>query len=605
MLIKNVLRPTSLQHHFVPRYDKTFTEHFITLLNPLRRWLQLPVPQRMVILGKKPLLLLVPAFVLLAGGLLLAQDADSPKPGWFDKVKRAVGLGKEEQTPPPAPPPQSKPAETKPKPKPKSKTTQSKPTPTVTKSSKSPPKPAPKPLAKPESKLQPTPPKEETPPHAAVPATAKTSASSTPLPPMGPPDWRPMGPPPPSEWVVKAVPVPSVTTKPPVVTPEQAAAAVTAASTPTESKTGTMESAFTPPVKIPSKDMSLDSEFATLGQDDEPAPATKAAPSAPPVKEPDPIVQNLPAAPAAWQIYSYNGMDWVTAESIHSFYRFSEFKVSGEQLWFRNPTMYLKGRIGSQDMLINNIKFVLSYPITTIKGKACFSRIDLSKLLDPVIRPWLITQGQPFDTVIVDAGHGGHDSGAKGVYGYEKQYTLQLAHAVKAALIKRGFKVVLTRQDDRFISLGGRAQFANSIPNSIFISLHFNSSGSAASGIETFALTPQGSASTAMGTRDWDSRSFTGNVRDAENIALATAVHAMVIHRYKLIDRGIKRARWSVLTGCNRPGILFEGGFVTNSKDGALIASPAYQTGLANAIGDALVRYQAALFSRTAQKSFR
>lgn len=360
----------------------------------------------------------------------------------------------------------------------------------------------------------------------------------------------------------------------------------------------------------------LDSEFATLK--DEPAkpaatppapPATKPpatapapAPSAPPVPA-KPPAPSLPSnVAAAWQIYDFGGQDYVTAESMHKFYRFSEFKVTGDHVWFKNPTLIMKGRVGSLDMLINNIKFVLSHPVRNINGKVCFSRLDLAKLLDPVIRPWLITQSEPFDTVILDAGHGGHDSGAKGLYGYEKDFTLKLAESTRAALLKRGFKVVMTRQDDRFISLGGRVRFANAVPKSIFISLHFNSASTSASGIETFALTPQGGSSTAMGARAWDDKAFTGNVRDAENIALATAVHAMVMHRFKLIDRGIKRARWSVLTGCTRPGILFEGGFVTNQAEGRLIASQLYRDQLGNAIADAVTNYRAALHPRTVQQ---
>ena len=565
-------------------------------------------PPRMISLRKYALPTLFVATMVAVGAAFGAEEGE--KKGWFDKVKRVVGLGKKEDAPPPPPPPEPKKEEApKPKPKPKaaplstktkgstsSKSTSTKSKPAATKSvTKETPKPQMK--APTEEKAPPPAPKD-----AKSSDKPKTEATTAQVPPMGPPDLSPMGPPVPKELIVKAGAVPKVNAPTiPVTEPEAARmATVSSAEEPTK------ESAFTPPVPSVNAgvDMNLDSEFATLKNDDQPAPKSGGKTSEP--EPPEPVVtQNLPTAPAAWQIYQSGGMDWVTAESIHSFYRFSEFKVTGEQLWFRNPTMFLKGRIGSQELLINNIKFVMSYPITTLKGKACFSRVDLSKLLDPVIRPWLITQGRPFDTVILDAGHGGHDSGAKGIYGYEKQFTLQLAHAVKAALIKRGFKVVMTRQDDRFISLGGRAQFANSIPNSIFVSLHFNSGSSAASGIETFALTPQGSSSTSMGTRDWDNRAFTGNIRDAENIALATAVHAMVIHRYKLVDRGIKRARWSVLTGCNRPGILFEGGFVTNSKDGSLIASPTYQSGLAAAIGDALVRYQAALFSKTAQKSAR
>ncbi|MDB6120685.1 MAG: N-acetylmuramoyl-L-alanine amidase, partial [Verrucomicrobiaceae bacterium] len=311
---------------------------------------------------------------------------------------------------------------------------------------------------------------------------------------------------------------------------------------------------------------------------------------------------SLPPIDSSFEVVKYEGRDYVTAESMHRFYRFSSFKVDGKRVILSNPTLILKADIGSQEMLMNNIKFILSYPLTTVNGKPAFSRLDLCKLIDPVLLPNHISDADPFDTVVVDAGHGGHDSGAKGVYGYEKDFTLQMALTVKTALLQRGLKVVMTRSTDEFITLGGRAEIANATPHSIFLSLHFNSSGPEANGIETFALSPQGSASTFMGQRSSDYHSFTGNHQDSANIALATAVHAMVIHRFKLVDRGIKRARWSVLTGCNRPGILFEGGFVTNGTECRLIASTTYRMAVANAIGDAIVNYRRALQPRLGQQ---
>jgi N-acetylmuramoyl-L-alanine amidase len=143
---------------------------------------------------------------------------------------------------------------------------------------------------------------------------------------------------------------------------------------------------------------------------------------------------------------------------------------------------------------------------------------------------------------------------------------------------------------------------ANKTPNSIFISIHFNSGGSAASGIETFALTPQGSASSIARGGGFSNDARLGNQFDSENIALATAVHAQVVHRFKLIDRGIKRARWTVLTGCNRPGILFEGGFVTNARECQLIASDNYRKAVADAIGDAVVNFKRALAPQAAKR---
>ena len=364
----------------------------------------------------------------------------------------------------------------------------------------------------------------------------------------------------------------------------------------------------------PAKDGESESEFGKSSEDapakssmslndkfkpgTNPAPATTTGSTSPGVTENNIA---LPPIDSAFEIVKADGRDYVTAASIHRFYRFSTMKMDGNTVILSNPTLILKGVIGSQEILMNNIKFILSYPFTIVGGKPAFSRLDLCKLIDPVLLPSHINTADPFDTVVVDAGHGGHDSGARGVYGFEKDFTLQMALSVKDALIKRGLKVVMTRSTDEFISLGGRAEIANKTPHSIFLSLHFNSSGPAANGIETFALSPQGSASTFMGQRSSDYQAYSGNHQDSANIALATAVHAMVIHKFKLVDRGIKRARWSVLTGCNRPGILFEGGFVTNGTECRLIASPTYRIAVADAIGDAIVNYRRALQPRVAK----
>jgi len=295
-----------------------------------------------------------------------------------------------------------------------------------------------------------------------------------------------------------------------------------------------------------------------------------------------------------WELVRLDGRDYVTSASLQKFYHFTQHQFSGNAVELRSAVLVLQGVVGSQDLMINGIKFILSYPVAEYNGKPLFSRLDLCKLIDPVLRPSFISNSAPFDTVIIDAGHGGHDSGARGIFGYEKDYALQLGFLLKSDLEHRGLKVVMTRSDDTFISLGGRVEMANKVPNSIFVALHFNSGPGAATGIETYALSPQGSSS-VYGARDVDSVSFSGNTRDSENIALATAVHAMVVHHFRLVDRGVKRARWYVLTGLQRPGILFEGGFVTNEGDGRLIAAENFRLELAKTIGDAIMNYRRAL----------
>ena len=349
-----------------------------------------------------------------------------------------------------------------------------------------------------------------------------------------------------------------------------------------------------------------DPKVANVGSLQKPTTRITPPPTAPAPSEPEPVPPPLSEEPLpltqgnVWKIVKIEGRDYVTGQSMQLFYRFSTHKVEGKHVWFRNPNLIIKAQLGSQEMLVNNIKFILSYPVLSQNGQALFSRLDLCKLIEPVIRPSYIGNGSLFDTVVLDAGHGGHDVGAKGVYGYEKSYALAMALATKTALEKRGFKVVLTRSNDTFLSLSSRVAVANRTPNSIFISIHFNSGGSTASGIETFALTPQGSASSLARGGGFSNVARTGNQFDSENIALATAVHAQVVSRFKLIDRGIKRARWSVLSGCQRPGILFEGGFVTNSRECQLIASENYRKAVADAIGDAVSNYRRALTPKPA-----
>jgi N-acetylmuramoyl-L-alanine amidase len=86
-----------------------------------------------------------------------------------------------------------------------------------------------------------------------------------------------------------------------------------------------------------------------------------------------------------------------------------------------------------------------------------------------------------------------------------------------------------------------------------------------------------------------------GNVRDAENMALATAMHAALVVRSKMYDRGIKRARFVVIRDITIPGVLIEGGFLSNSFDAKLVATPDYRQQMASCILQAVQNYRRAL----------
>lgn len=304
-----------------------------------------------------------------------------------------------------------------------------------------------------------------------------------------------------------------------------------------------------------------------------------------------------PASAKDWNVVSLGGREYVSDENVAKFYQFQRFAKEGDNRIFKHPTLVMTWKVGSQSIYVNNTKFNLSFPVVESGGKAMLSIVDLAKLVDPVIRPSYIKKPIDFDMVVIDAGHGAHDSGAIGIYGREKDYALDMALRLEQSLKKRGFKTLLTRRTDTFLTLGQRVAIANQQRNAIFISMHFNSSGSRDSnGIETYALAPQGTRSTNGGS-PWNSL-LSGNLRDAENIALATAVHAHVIHELRSVDRGIKRARFNVLRGINKPAILFEGGFVTNKTEGKLIDDPNHRQRIADSIANAVVNFRNAVSSK-------
>jgi N-acetylmuramoyl-L-alanine amidase len=222
-----------------------------------------------------------------------------------------------------------------------------------------------------------------------------------------------------------------------------------------------------------------------------------------------------------------------------------------------------------------------------------------------VLRPSYIRVAEPFDTVVVDAGHGGHDSGARGVYGREKDYNLDTARRLATELRSRNLKVVMTRNADVFKSLAERVAFANRTPNSVFVSIHHNSGPSTARGVETFALPPQGASTTYSEEQESDLRLLQGNRRDSENVALATALHASMLFSLKKIyrtaaplDRGVKRARYYVLRGINRPAVLVEGGFLTNREEARKVHTPAFRSVIAQSIAQGITNYRNALTKR-------
>jgi N-acetylmuramoyl-L-alanine amidase len=164
-------------------------------------------------------------------------------------------------------------------------------------------------------------------------------------------------------------------------------------------------------------------------------------------------------------------------------------------------------------------------------------------------------------TVVIDAGHGGHDRG--GIPGQripEKDMTLDVAQRLKKVLASNGYRVVMTRDSDVFIPLGTRVAIANSYSNAIFVSIHFNSARrSGAGGIETY---------------------FYGR----DSLPLASAIHYFVAGGAPSSNRNVRRRGYFVLRKARVPAVLVECGFLTNPTEAAYAQTASYRQKLAGEI---------------------
>ena len=298
---------------------------------------------------------------------------------------------------------------------------------------------------------------------------------------------------------------------------------------------------------------------------------------------------------AQWTLYKIGGRDYVPLENVADFYGLGHVARVGNDAVMELGARSLKGSVNSVEFYINRLKFNLSFPIIEYSGQPVISRMDLTKVIEPVLRPQKIKNAEKIDTIVLDAGHGGHDNGATSLYGNEKSFTLDVVNRTRMLLMQAGYKVVLTRNNDTFIPLGDRVRIANQYSNAIFISVHFNSGG-AGTGLETYTLAPRGVPSMmADGPRISDLEPCAGNINDPENIALATATHASLVVRSRMFDRGIKRARFVVIRDITIPGVLIEGGFLSNDFDARLIATPGYRQQMAGCILQAVQNYRRAV----------
>lgn len=219
-----------------------------------------------------------------------------------------------------------------------------------------------------------------------------------------------------------------------------------------------------------------------------------------------------------------------------------------------------------------------------------------------------------FDVVVLDAGHGGHDEGARGPRGgLEKEVVLAVAEQLARDLRRRGLTVVMTRKDDAFVSLEERTHIANDARGDVFVSVHANASRDARiHGVETFFLSLDATDDAARQLAERENDAFgkgtripapgddpmvaiLGDLIANEHLHESQALARMAQERLTRIEpgssRGVKQAPFVVLSGVQMPAMLVEIGFITNAREERLLKSGSGRKAIVAALSESVREY--------------
>ena len=216
-----------------------------------------------------------------------------------------------------------------------------------------------------------------------------------------------------------------------------------------------------------------------------------------------------------------------------------------------------------------------------------------------------------FDTVVIDAGHGGDDHGARGSNGLlEKQLVLDVARQLAGRLQDQGLRVAMTRAEDRFVPLEERTSIANDARGNLFLSIHANASRDrGVRGIETFFASLDASDEAARKLAEAENLAFSrgegmgpatadplfailGDLIATEHLMESQEFAQLAQRRLATAEvsrsRGVKQAPFVVLMGVQMPAVLVEIGFLTNAEEERVLRSESERSRLVEGLAEAV-----------------
>lgn len=293
-----------------------------------------------------------------------------------------------------------------------------------------------------------------------------------------------------------------------------------------------------------------------------------------------------------------------------------ERSLKGRTVTLHGPLETAQFTLGTSTVRLGNQDIALSAQVRAVNESIVVPTDFKRKVIEPLMRRGPITKQvhkARQREVMLDAGHGGKDPGTRGKSGLqEKEVVLDITKRTKRFLEKHGFKVHMTRTQDKFVSLKKRTEMSSKARIDLFVSLHANASPeSSAHGLEVFTARPLD----LDGRREAQRRSnyrrlfkdlamqrnhkILGSIVDdlmythkqAMATRLAMTVASETSESLATHNRGVKTAGFFVLRNTLIPAVLVEIGFLSNPREERLLSSKAFRQKVARGVAKSIIDF--------------
>ncbi len=301
-----------------------------------------------------------------------------------------------------------------------------------------------------------------------------------------------------------------------------------------------------------------------------------------------PLSDAAPATKPRIRLVEQGGVKYLYLRDIAAFYGM-RYSPGAKEAVLSSKYSTIAFTFQSREFTLNGVKVFAGFPLRKKGDEYLLASLDLTKIIDPVMRIGTLPRRQ-VRHIVIDAGHGGKDVGAICGEHREKDINLHVAQRLGKKLRLQGYKVSYTRSKDVFVTLAERPQLAAAVKADLFISLHCNSAAASVSGIEVFAATPQHTPAT--GANKVETAVCVADKYCKENAYISYYAQKALVAKTRATDRGVRRKRYFVIRELSCPGVLIEMGFISNAAERTRLLQASRQEQIADAIVEAVNLYR-------------